>query len=59
MDFYEYTHIVKDLVEELQRQNDAQKGQQDQTNDMMSGMKMPNMKMPSMKMPNLKTPSLK
>jgi hypothetical protein len=54
MEYYEYHYLLKDLTEHLKQQNDAQKGQQDSTNQMMSGIRMPNIKMPNMKTPSLK-----
>ena len=37
----------------IKAENDANKGQNDQTNDMMGSMKMPSMKMPSFNMPKM------
>jgi hypothetical protein len=56
MDYYEYWYIVKDLIEHLKKEKEAQDGQNSQQNEAMSGMrsgmKMPNMSMP--KMPSMK-----
>jgi hypothetical protein len=53
MDYYEFHYLVKDLLEHLKKQNEAQSGEREQTNDMMGKMKMPNMKMPNIKVPKL------
>jgi hypothetical protein len=53
LDYYEFHYLVKDLLEFLKKQNEANSGQQEQAGDIMSKMKMPNMKMPTMKMPKL------
>lgn len=37
----------------IKAENDANKGQNDQTSDVMGSMKMPNLKMPSFSMPKL------
>ena len=47
MEYYEFHYIVKELIEMIKAENDANKGQNDQTGDMMSSMKMPSFKMPS------------
>lgn len=54
MEYYEYHYILKDLTEHLKKEQEASKGQQDTTSQMMSGMRMPNLKMPSFKTPSLK-----
>jgi hypothetical protein len=60
MDYYEYWYLVKDLIEHLKKEKEAQEGQNAQSNEMMGsmkqGMKMPTM--PSMKMPSMKAPKL-
>lgn len=60
MDYYEYWYIVKDLIEHLKKEKEAQEGQNAQQNEAMagmrSGMKMPNMSMP--KMPSMKMPKM-
>jgi len=53
MEYYEFHYLVKDLLEFLQKENDANSDQQDQTGKAMSGMKMPNVKMPNIKMPKM------
>lgn len=53
MDYYEFHYLVKDLLDHLKKENEANKGQSDQAGDMMSKMKMPNMKMPNIKVPKL------
>lgn len=54
MEYYEYHYLIKDLTEHLKKESEANKGQQETTNQMMSGIKMPNIKMPNMKTPSLK-----
>lgn len=51
MEYYEFHYLVKDLLDFLQKENDANKQQSEQTSEGMP--KMPNMKMPSMKMPKM------
>lgn len=53
MEYYEFHYLVKDLLEHLKKESEANQGQNEQTGKMMSGLKMPNMKMPNMKMPKL------
>ena len=53
MEYYEFQYLVKELLDHLKRENDANKGQQEQQSSMMGNMKMPNMKIPSMKMPKM------
>ena len=53
MEYYEFHYLVKDLLEFLQKENDTNTDQQDQTGKAMSGMKMPNIKMPNIKMPKM------
>jgi hypothetical protein len=53
MEFYEYHYLLRDLTDHLKKEQEVNKGQQDSTSEMMSGMKMPNMKVPTMKMPKL------
>ena len=53
MEYYEFHYLVKELLEHMKRENEANKGQQDQASGVMGGMKMPNMKIPSMKMPKM------
>lgn len=53
MEYYEFQYLVKELLDHLKRENDANKGQQEQQSGMMGNMKMPNMKIPSMKMPKM------
>jgi|TARA_B110000908_G_C10199093_1_gene424471 hypothetical protein len=53
MEYYEFHYLVKELIEHMKRESDSNKGQQEQSSDMMGSMKMPNMKMPSMKMPKM------
>ena len=45
---------MKDLIEHLKKENEANQGQQEQAGDMMGKMKIPNMKIPNMKIPSLK-----
>jgi len=45
---------MKDLVEHLKKENEANQGQKEQTGDMMSKMQIPNMKVPNLKVPSLK-----
>ena len=53
MEYYEFQYLVKELLDHLKRENEANKGQQDQQSGMMGNMKMPNMKIPSMKIPKM------
>jgi len=53
LEYYEYHYIVKELVDHLKRENEANKGQNEQASSMASGMKMPNIKMPNIKMPKM------
>jgi len=53
LEYYEFHYIVKDLVEDVKKENEANKGQQEGMGNMMGGMKMPNMSIPSMKMPKM------
>jgi len=53
MDYYEYHYIIKDLIEYVKKENEANKEQQEQTNNTVGNMKMPNMKMPNMKTPKM------
>jgi hypothetical protein len=53
MEYYEFHYLVKELIDHMKRESDANKGQQEQSSDMMGNMKMPSMKMPSMKMPKM------
>jgi|TARA_R110002073_G_scaffold308346_2_gene478275 hypothetical protein len=53
MEYYEFQYLVKELLDHLKRENDANKGQQEQQSGMMGNMKMPNMKIPSMKIPKM------
>ena len=54
MEFYEYHYLLRDLTDHIKKEQDANKGQQDSTSEMMSGMKIPNIKMPTMRTPSLK-----
>jgi len=51
MEYYEYHYIVKDLAEFVKKENEAQKGQQEQTGAAMGNMKVPNIKVPKMSVP--------
>lgn len=53
MDYYEYHYIIRDLTEYIKKENEAQKGQQEQTNNAMGAMKVPNFKVPNIKVPKL------
>jgi len=53
MEYYEYHYIVKDLIEHLKKENEANKGQNDAASGAMSGMKMPNMKVPNIRVPKM------
>jgi len=53
MEYYEFHYLVKELIEHMKRESENSQGQKDQTDGMMSNMKMPSMKMPSMKMPKM------
>jgi len=53
MEYYEYFYIVKDLIEDLKKENEANKGQQEAASGMTSGMKAPNIKVPSIKIPKM------
>jgi len=53
MEYYEFHYILKELIEMIKAENDANKGQNDQTNEMMGSMKMPSFKMPSFNMPKM------
>ena len=53
MEYYEFHYIVKELIDMIKAENEANKGQNEQTGDMMNSMKMPNFKMPSFNMPKL------
>lgn len=52
MEYYEFHYLMKDLIDHLKKENDANQGHKDQTGDMMSKMKIPNMKIPNMKVPS-------
>jgi len=54
MEYYEFHYLVKDLLEFLQKENDANQAQSEQGSDMASKMKVPNMKVPNMKIPSLR-----
>lgn len=54
MEYYEFHYLVKDLLEFLKKQNEANASQQEQQNDMAGKMKVPSMKIPNMKIPSLK-----
>jgi hypothetical protein len=54
MEYYEYHYIVKDLIEYIKKENDANKSQQEQTSGAMSGMKVPKMNVPKMNVPKLR-----
>ena len=53
MEYYEYFYIVKDLIEDLKKENEANKGQQEAASGMTSGMKAPNIKVPNIKVPKM------
>jgi len=53
MDFYEFHYLVKDLVDLMKKEAEANKGQSEQQQGMMSKMKTPNIKLPSMKIPKM------
>ena len=53
MDFYEFHYLVKDLVDLMKKEADANKGQSEQQQGMMSKIKTPNIKLPSMKIPKM------
>lgn len=62
LEYYEYWYIVKDLAEFIKKQNDGQKGQEEDTYgkygdpQKMAKSQMNNMKTPSFKTPSFKTP---
>ena len=45
MDFYEFHYLVKDLVDLMKKEAEANKGQSEQQQGMMSKMKTPNIKL--------------
>ena len=51
MPYYEFHYLVKDLLDFLKEQNEANKKEQEQADSMKSSFKTPNYKMPSMKVP--------
>lgn len=51
MEYYEYHYIIKDLIEFVKKENEANRGQQEQTNNAMGNMKVPNIKVPKMNIP--------
>jgi hypothetical protein len=53
MEYYEFQYIVKELLDHLKREADANKGQQEKQSAGMGGMKMPNLKMPNIKIPKM------
>ena len=53
MEYYEYHYIVKDLIEYLKKENEANKAQQDATNGAVGNMKAPNIKVPKMSIPKM------
>lgn len=53
LEYYEFHYLVKDLLEFMKKENEANQGGQDQQSANPSGMKIPDMKMPNMKMPKL------
>lgn len=53
MEYYEYHYIVKDLVEHLKKENEANKGQNDAAAGAMSGIKTPNIKVPNIRVPKM------
>jgi sortase (surface protein transpeptidase) len=53
LEYYEFHYLMKDLADYLKKKNEAESGQQEQSSDMMSKMKIPNMKIPNMKIPKL------
>ena len=44
MEYYEFHYLVKELIEHMKRESENSQGQKDQTDGMMSNMKMPSMK---------------
>ncbi len=62
LEYYEFWYIVKDLADFIKKQNDGQKGQEDEAYSKygdpqkMAKAKMPNMKTPTFKTPSFKTP---
>jgi hypothetical protein len=53
MEYYEFHYIVKELIEMIKAENEANKGQNEQTGEMMNSMKMPKFDMPKFSMPKL------
>lgn len=51
MEYYEFHYLVKDLLDFLKKENEANKQQNEQAGGSVP--KMPNMKMPNMRMPKL------
>jgi hypothetical protein len=54
LEYYEYHYLIKDLIEHLKNEQKNQQGEKDQTQGMMSNMKMPSFKMPNMSMPKMR-----
>jgi len=53
MDYYEFYYLVKDLTDHLQKENEANKGQQEQSEQMQQNMKIPKMNIPKISVPKL------
>jgi len=53
MEYYEYHYIVKELVDDLKKENEANKGQNEAASGMTNGMKVPNIKVPNIKVPKM------
>jgi len=53
LDYYEYHYIIKELVEHLKKENEANKSQNEQVGDMSSKMKVPKISIPKMNIPRM------
>lgn len=53
MEYYEFHYVVKELIDMIKAENEANKGQNEQAGDMMNSMKMPKFDMPKFNMPKM------
>mgnify|MGYP000259180810 CR=1 FL=1 len=53
MEYYEFHYLVKDLVDFIKKENEANKGQNDAASGAMSGIKTPNIKVPNIRVPKM------